>query len=177
MTTTIALHPGPNAGFDAPFEMLEACHERVERMLALLERLALHLVDVGKDSSAQQAAVDVMRYFDIAGPAHHEDEERHVFPALQVGGQAELARQLHGEHLAMAQQWAGVRTDLQAVALGGPSTPPTDAARSRWAEFAALYRRHLHTEETQAYPAVRATLSLAALQAMGREMATRRGLR
>ena len=28
----------PGTGFDQPFEMLEACHERVQRMLALLAR-------------------------------------------------------------------------------------------------------------------------------------------
>ena len=33
----ISLHPAPGAGFDAPFDMLSACHERVERMLQLLE--------------------------------------------------------------------------------------------------------------------------------------------
>jgi hypothetical protein len=39
----IDLHPGPGAGFDAPFEMLDACHQRVERMLVLLGRLSAHL--------------------------------------------------------------------------------------------------------------------------------------
>ena len=30
------LFHSPSAGFDAPFEMLSACHERVERTLRLL---------------------------------------------------------------------------------------------------------------------------------------------
>ena len=34
----------PGAGFEAPFEMLAACHERVERMLTLLARLQQHLL-------------------------------------------------------------------------------------------------------------------------------------
>jgi len=33
----------PAVGFEQPFEMLAACHERVNRMLALLERLREHL--------------------------------------------------------------------------------------------------------------------------------------
>ena len=28
-------HPAPQAGFEAPFEMLQACHERVQRSEAL----------------------------------------------------------------------------------------------------------------------------------------------
>lgn len=177
MTATITLHPSPNAGFDAPFEMLEACHQRVERMLTLMEKLAQHLDAQGNDAQAQQAAVDVMRYFDIAGPAHHEDEERHVFPALQAAGQAELAQRLHGEHLSMAQQWAGVRADLAAVAEGRAPLPTDPAARARWADFAALYRRHIACEETQAYPAAQTALTAGAQQAMGLEMARRRGVR
>ena len=33
---TLPGHRAPGAGFEAPFEMLDACHERVHRMLALL---------------------------------------------------------------------------------------------------------------------------------------------
>ena len=65
----------PAVGFDTPFEMLEACHERVQRTLALQERLCEHLQAKGCDASAQNAAHDVLRYFDIAAPLHHEDAE------------------------------------------------------------------------------------------------------
>ena len=37
-----SLFDPPGAGFDAPFEMLGACHERVRRMLRLLARLQAH---------------------------------------------------------------------------------------------------------------------------------------
>ncbi|RYY81317.1 MAG: hemerythrin domain-containing protein, partial [Comamonadaceae bacterium] len=52
------------AGFEQPFEMLEACHERVHRMLTLLDRLRRHVAGHGTDEQARQAARDVMRYFD-----------------------------------------------------------------------------------------------------------------
>ena len=72
----------PGVGFEAPFEMLEACHERVQRMLDLLTRLRNHVAKNGCDVQANDAAVDVMRYFDLAAPLHHQDEELHVFPAV-----------------------------------------------------------------------------------------------
>ena len=86
MTTRVSL-PGmrsPGAGFDQPFEMLDACHDRVRRSLDLLRRLRDYLRGHGHgcDDSARQAARDVLRYFDIAAPLHHEDEELHVFPPL-----------------------------------------------------------------------------------------------
>ena len=58
----------PGVGFEQPFEMLEACHERVQRSLALLQRLVDHVDRNGHDADSRSAARDVLRYFDIAGP-------------------------------------------------------------------------------------------------------------
>jgi hemerythrin-like domain-containing protein len=178
MTSTLTLHAGPGASFDEPFEMLAACHQRVVRMLDLLARLARHLPAQGCDEAAREAARDVMRYFDLAGPAHHEDEERHVFPALDAlpdpAVRALVARLRH-EHLAMAAQWRGVRADLAGVESGAWQADPATAAR--WADFAALYRQHIAAEEAQAYPPAQALLDGPAQAAMGLEMARRRGPR
>jgi hemerythrin-like domain-containing protein len=175
MTSVISLRDSPAASFDAPFEMLEACHQRVERMLALLERLAAHLDAHGADEQARQAARDVMRYFDTAAPQHHEDEERHLLPRLREQGHAALAERLQSEHRAMAAAWAAVRAVLLAIEQGHgpPAAEPSIAAR--WRDFAALYRGHIAFEETQAYPAALPHFDAAALQAMGAEMARRRG--
>lgn len=176
MTSPLPLHAAPAAGFDQPFEMLVACHERVTRMLDLLARLLPHLASHGCDEQARQAARDVMRYFDLAGPAHHEDEERHVFPLLQAlpdpAVQALVAR-LQQEHLAMAAQWRGVRGDLAGIEAG--TWRQDETAASRWAAFAALYRRHIAAEEAEAYPRAQLLLSGPGQAAMGQEMARRRG--
>jgi hemerythrin-like domain-containing protein len=177
-TTPISLLPaGPAAGFDAPFEMLAACHERVERMLRLLERLEVHLADHGADDRAASAARDVMRYFDVAGPAHHEDEERHVLPALAAAGRDALAQQLHAEHLRMSLDWQALRADLAEIAAGRWSAGVAELRFARWQAFARLYREHILLEEAQAYPEVAGAADAASLAAMGEEMAARRGLR
>ena len=75
-------HRAPAVGPEAPFEMLEACHERMQRSLQLLQKLQDHLARHGHDASAVQAAQDVLRYFNLAAPLHHQDEELHVFPPL-----------------------------------------------------------------------------------------------
>ena len=72
MATSAGL-PGfntPAVGFEQPFAMLEACHERVERTLTLLSRLRSYLREQAVDDAARQAARDVLRYFDIAAPLH-----------------------------------------------------------------------------------------------------------
>ena len=156
--------------------MLEACHQRVHRMLGLLQRLDTHLRASGADANAQQAARDVMRYFDIAAPAHHEDEERHVLPRLRQGDQAALADRLHAEHTLMSTTWAAVRVDLQRVADATWHPAERDAAAARWQAMAALYRAHIEAEEAAAYPAVNGAIDAATRRAMGDEMARRRGL-
>ncbi len=182
MATRVSL-PGmhtPGAGFDQPFEMLDACHDRVRRSLDLLARLRSYLRDKGCDDSARQAARDVLRYFDMAAPLHHEDEERHVFPPLlaQTGDAPLLAlvRQLQRDHVQMAERWAAARGALQAMGDGQLQafTPAHGAALD---DFAACYADHLRHEDESIYPAARALLDAPAQQAMGREMAARRGAR
>lgn len=171
------LHTGPSVGFDQPLEMLAACHARMERSLALLERLGRHLHERGGDGQARSAAADVLRYFDIAAPLHHQDEELHVLPLLRAQGQAGLAARLRADHQVMEHDWARLRPDLQAVVDGAFDAAALPSAVARWTQFAALYRRHLAAEEAMAFPVVHAGLTPAQEQAMGEEMAARRGAR
>ena len=167
----------PAVGFEQPFAMLEACHERVQRTLGLLARLRVHVHDNGVDDNARQAAGDVLRYFDIAAPLHHEDEELHVFPLLRAQASPDvqtLVQRLQQDHLAMTADWAAARVPLLALAESAvaPFTPGDEAALDR---FAQRYADHIAAEEGTAYPAALALLGPATLVAMGQEMAARRG--
>ena len=174
-------HSAPAAGFEAPFEMLATCHERVERMLALMARLQQHLLDKACDESARQAARDVMRYFDLAAPLHHQDEELHVFPLLLAGPDVALralVQRLVQDHRQMEIAWTEARRTLLAVAESPASgwTPLTAAQTGALTEFAVLYRQHLDDENNTAYPAAQATLSPDAVEAMSEDMMRRRGV-
>lgn len=166
----------PAVGFEQPFEMLEACHERVQRMLRLLARLREHLVRTGHDEQVRQAARDVMRYFDTAAPAHHEDEERHVFPPLLAAGLCvEAVQRLQRDHLAMTAAWAEAREVLQA--LSADAWPGFNAGdEACLTRFAGLYDEHIDAEHRVVYPAALARLDAPALAAMGEEMSRRRGI-
>ena len=174
-------HPAPQAGFEAPFEMLHACHERVQRTLALMARLQQHLHDVGCDDNARQAARDVLRYFDVAAPLHHQDEELHVFPPLMLGADAALrsvVRQLMQDHRAMETGWAQARTVLQTIVEDTSGTLTLSPQQTQVLDaFAALYGQHIVHEEGLAYPAAQALLPGAAVQAMAEDMMARRGVR
>ena len=173
-------HLSPDAGFEAPFEMLTACHERVHRMLALLQRLRQHLATQGWDTSAADAARDVMRYFDLAAPLHHEDEERHVFPVLLRSGDdtlRQVVRRLKADHLAMTAAWPPARALLQSVVDADAQTPwsvwdaPSLAVLDA---FSDRYGEHIRLEEEQVYPAAQRLLDDATVREMSHDMQQRR---
>jgi hemerythrin-like domain-containing protein len=181
MNTTVLLHPSPGAGFDSPFEMLAACHERVARMLGLLQRLRAHLQSTGRaDTPAGEAARDVMRYFDLAAPHHHQDEERHIFPALRETGDAALialAEALQEDHRAMHDAWQGIRPTLADLTQGHWTLERSENVFEQWQSFEALYQQHARREDEVAYPAALSQLDETRRKAMGDEMAYRRGVR
>jgi hemerythrin-like domain-containing protein len=173
----------PDAELESPFEMLQACHERVDRMLTLLAKLQRHLAHTGCDDAARRAAGDLLRYFDVAAPLHHQDEELHVFPALMALPNPALHTLVQGllqDHRAMEAAWPAARQVLQQVAEGppgpfGPAALPA-ASAAQLAAFAGLYQAHMQAEDEQAYPAAEQALSAKAQQAMSADMMQRRGV-
>ena len=167
----------PGVGFEQPFEMLEACHERVQRSLALLQRLVDHVDRNGHDADSRSAARDVLRYFDIAGPHHHEDEERHVFPPLQQHADAlvrDAVVQLQADHVQMHDQWQRLRAVLLTWRDAEAPPPISAAERALVNDFVTAYERHIPLEESVVYPAARPLFDERALQTIGAEMAARR---
>jgi hemerythrin-like domain-containing protein len=173
-------HRSPSVGFEAPFEMLSACHERVERMLALLVKLRHHLSEHGWDTHASKAATDVIRYFDIAAPHHHLDEEMHVFPvilALYDATLDALVLRLKQDHLDMEKSWVVVKQLLATVVNADVNTwvSFSDADNGALNAFAAAYNEHINQEEWDVYPAAKRACSNDQLDAMSHEMMRRRG--
>ncbi len=169
----------PGVGFEAPFEMLEACHERVERMLDLLTRLRKHVAKNGCDAQAAAAAVDVMRYFDLAAPLHHQDEELHVFPAVLAICNDPLdllVFRLRQEHLEMESLWGRVRLALARVAQKDAPTQVlfSQAEQTDMGEFVAIYKDHIRSEEDLVFPEARRVLNPEQIEAISKEMMRRR---
>ena len=154
---TAAALPGfdtPAVGFEQPFEMLAACHDRVRRSLVLLQRLIEHIDATGHDAQSRSAAADVLRYFDLAAPQHHLDEEEKVFPPLLVGGDAELVaavRRLQQDHGWIEEDWLELAPQLRAIASGNSWVDPAEFQHDVEV-FLDLCRGHIALEETLIYP-------------------------
>ena len=167
-----------SAGFDAPLDLLSACHERITRQGVTLQRLAAHLASQGADADARLAAANVLRYFDTAGHHHHVDEEQDLFPALfeaMAGSDAvclhEMQQRIVHEHRELDQVWSALREQLRALTEGRGDQ--LDAARLT--DFVARNQRHIDFEEAEVLPMARRLLSDAQLAAMGQSMRARRG--
>jgi hemerythrin-like domain-containing protein len=169
---------GSAAGFDTPLALLAECHRRVERQCVTLQRLAPHLAAHGSDTAAAEAASAVLRYFDLAAPKHHADEEDDLFPALfeaVAGSDAVCLRgivdHLRDDHRVLERQWHALRAVLQEVAAGSPAS--LDAAAV--AAFAGRYAAHIALEEGELLPMAQRLLSDAAVERIGQAMRARRG--
>ena len=179
MTASLPGFDSPAVGFDQPFEMLEACHDRVRRSLALLGRLLAYLSDHPHDAQSRSAARDVLRYFELAAPLHHQDEERHVFPRLAGDADAALTdavARLRADHAQMESLWDQLRPVLQDWAGEVAGAAPDEPARQVAEAFVELYAQHLEVEETLVFPAARTRMDDAGLKSMSQDMAQRRAV-
>lgn len=167
------LPPGALApDFESPLSLLTACHDKVRRFAALSLSLAAHVESRGADSDAREAASNILRYFDVAAPLHHADEEEDLFPALRALGEPglELAiAELEAEHLSLAGLWQSVRLWLTAISQGEAAPPPNELE-----SFARLYPAHADREEAEVYGAAK-RLTSAELDELGTRMRQRRG--
>ena len=167
-------------GFDQPIEMLRACHDRIERQCETLERLVPHLKAHGCDASAREAAAAVLRYFTEAGPHHHADEERDLFPRLLVAATGEdaqraalLVASMIADHREMERLWADLAPTLESLARG--AIDRLDAVLV--GAFSTIYRNHIAIEETDVLALADRVLPPAALAEVGRAMSIRRGVK
>lgn len=173
MTAGVLVAAAP--GFERPLDVLEACHSRIVRQCATLEKLSAHLPLHGADKQAQQAARAVLTYFDTAAVHHHDDEERNLFPMLEQAGAAgacELVETLTLEHEEMALLWRRLRVSLRAIEAAESALLDADLLRS----FVSRYRDHIEFENTHVLPLARQVLGASDIERLGRAMAARRGV-
>jgi pyridoxamine 5'-phosphate oxidase len=168
------------AGFDDPIGMWLGCHRRIEKQLKTLAKLPPHLADKGVDADASSAAQAILRYFEKSAGHHHEDEDRDLFPLLEkritdaaeAAGFRELRARLEADHARMSACWARLRKPLQGIAEGLPKS--LDAAEVE--AFRAIYETHIPSEDGAIPALAKRYLSPADLEALGRSMASRRGV-
>ena len=161
----------PTPSFDTPIAMLLACHGQIRRFVSMCLRLEQHLAQKGLNDEAGTAAQNVLRYFNIAAPLHHADEEEDVFPALRTLADLELNARidaLESEHGRLTVLWHGLQSWLEATAALQVSPQPPGLH-----SFVHTYLAHAEREEREIFPAAQ-RLSPEQLTAIGNRMRARR---
>jgi hemerythrin-like domain-containing protein len=158
------------------FELLDVCHRQTLFTLGKLAALVSRLSTRGADPDARTMAADVVRHFATTSRSHHEDEERHVFPKLLAGGDAEIVAavlRLQQDHGWLAEDWRELAPQLEAIAEGQGGVD-FDVLREMVAVFTALSHDHMALEESLIYPQARSRLTALERRDIGRQMAARR---
>ena len=173
----------PESTFADPIGLLTDCHRRIEHFLSVLIRVTEGARGGPLENEQRKALETALRYFREAAPRHTADEEQSLFPRLRRSDRPEvhemLARveSLEQDHIRADARHAGVdQLGRDWLASGQLST--SDAARlsTLLQELADLYRGHIAVEECELFPVAAQSLTPAERQAMGGEMAARRGL-
>lgn len=142
----IQIGPGKESVSDQPLEFLVACHGRILERLEILARIA---EGIERDPAGALSAMrSTIRFFDISGRLHTEDEEVSVFPRLRPRlsvQQLAYIDSLEEQH----REKEGVYADLKMLAAEleeGVTPERIERLRSLSTEFSALYRTHIASE-------------------------------
>ena len=158
------------------FVALDACHKQMLRAARQFEALVATISEGDITPLERAAAKTIAEFYSTTARRHHEDEERHVFPALLASRDAELVQavlRLQQDHGWLEEDWMELEPHVRAIAHGYGQCD-MDVLREGVQVFAALHRDHIALEESLAYPQARAKLGAPARREMGREMAARR---
>jgi hemerythrin-like domain-containing protein len=173
----------PENDFTNPLGMLSDCHRRIERFLNILITVAEQAQGARLSGEQREALEASLRYFQRAAPKHTGDEEESLFPRMLATRdpqiQAALARidSLRADH---------ERTDTghrkveelghRWLVEGSLPEEETRCLIETLQGLEAIYREHIAIEDNEVFPLARGILGRDEVEAIGREMAARRGL-
>lgn len=140
-----------------PIERLQGTHQRMVLTLQDLEAL-VHRLETGEvDETAQTLAGGIHRFFEEVGRTHHDEEERHIFPALLANADPvleEQVAQLRQDHGWIEQNWRELSPLLEALSQGH-TWVDVDLLRAMIEVFTQLHHAHIALEESMVYPEAR----------------------
>ncbi|MGE5357891.1 MAG: hemerythrin domain-containing protein [Bacteroidales bacterium] len=180
---TIALGTRPDHGFDEPLGLLSDCHRRIERFLGAMLGVTRQLRGETLDESSRTVLLQSIRYFNTSAPRHTADEEASLFPRLRASADPRAAQTLatlaalESDHREAEERHAAVDALVTRwIDRNRLSEEETEQLSVHLEALSALYARHIGIEDHELFPAAGEILSASEIEAVGREMAGRRGV-
>jgi hemerythrin-like domain-containing protein len=181
----VVLGSKPQADFAQPLDLLSDCHRRIEHFLDVLAKVVSRTRGATPDAEHRRAIETALTYFEQAAPKHNADEEESLFPRLREAGKTDprvsevMAKvdALEADHQAADAALAEVRAWFQRWLEIGTLAPAQVHRLDRLlSSLKQLYSRHIATEDNEVFRLAAQVLDAQDLQAVGQEMAQRRGL-
>ena len=170
----IQIGHSPEKVGDEPLDHLVACHDRILTRLATLRRVGEALES--NAPAALQALRNVIRFFDISGRLHTEDEEESVFPRLRArltDEQIAYVNALESQHREKEAVYAELKS-LAAELETGVTAMRASRFRDLVAHLARLYESHIASENEILVELGRSRLTPEELAIIREEMRARR---
>ncbi len=169
-----------NVSFEAPIDLLLSCHEKILHFSSTLVELSTVLEKEGWSNELTTTSDQIRRYFNIASPEHHLDEEHHLFPAI-IALDPELTQpesieilqllnRLIKEHVESDAQWQSLNKMLE------EKTEDFEALKKLSLQFKNNMHEHAAIENEHIFPYAKAHISEKELKKIGLEIAERRGI-
>ncbi len=132
--------------WEQPIDMLYACHGRVKKFCHQLSILPDYLAKNGVNQAVKRDVAQILNYFNIAAPLHHQDEELDFFPLLaQLAPETQSGiDELENQHINLHQNWD--RLSIQLVELINEQRQTVDLPLIE--NFIQGYEMHIPLEET-----------------------------
>ncbi|PVX32985.1 hemerythrin HHE cation binding domain-containing protein [Pasteurella langaaensis DSM 22999] len=167
----ITIQPDASATWAEPIDMLYACHGRVKNFCRQLRILPDYLAQNGINQAVKNDVQQILNYFNLAAPLHHDDEEKDFFPALvQVAPQAQAnINELERQHIKLHENWTALAKQLNALIQNECDEVDVQLIE----QFIAGYDVHIALEEPL-FEMGKQYLSAEQLHAIGKIMAARR---
>lgn len=170
--------------FTDPIGMLGDCHRRIERFLGVLRKLATGRQGAALTDAERNALQTSLQYFRNSAPKHTADEEESLFPRMRniedpnVQSLLDRIQALENDHKNAEAAHEEVDQLGQAWLSRGHLTPEqSERLATLVTDLSELYARHIALEDSEVFPSANRLLSPTDREAIGSEMATRRGLR
>ncbi|MCC6368623.1 MAG: hemerythrin domain-containing protein [Bryobacterales bacterium] len=171
------------SNFTDPIGMLGDCHGRIVRFLQVLVTLSSRVNGGPLNSEQRSALATSLLYFREAAPKHTADEEESLFPRLRLLRKPEIAAllakvdSLEEDHVCADRHHAEVdRLGQLWLQQGQLSSEEAERFSVLVNQLSELYRHHIGIEDREVFPFAAAALAAEDREAIGAEMAARRGL-
>ncbi|HLI48397.1 MAG TPA: hemerythrin domain-containing protein [Chthonomonas sp.] len=166
--------------FREPLQLLSDCHRRIERFLQQLIHVAEQAKGDGLDEAYRDELDTALRYFENAEPLHTADEEVSLFPRLRAKKNEEadhVIATLEADHEVVGELHKVVgEIGKKWLEQGYLEKQELRELLERLYFLRTTYHQHIGIEDRVLFPLAATLLSSDELEAIGHEMADRRGV-